>query len=62
VFTIINSPLHKIGQGVLQDGIGSFLFDPGHMHIPTLKINEDIEFQGWLIVKLNWRNFSKSRN
>jgi hypothetical protein len=58
VCTIINSPLHKIGQGVLQDGLENFLFDLGDMRRSTLKIKEDIEFQRGLIVKLNWRNFS----
>jgi hypothetical protein len=53
----MNSPLHKIGQGVLQDGLENLLFDLGGMHRPTLKIKEDIKFQRGLSVKLNPRKF-----
>jgi hypothetical protein len=45
VFTSINSPLHKIRQGVLQDGLENMLFDLGDMHRPSLKIKEDVKFQ-----------------
>jgi hypothetical protein len=51
VFTDIKSPLHKIGQEVLQDGLGTLLFDLGDMCRLTLKMEEDMEFERGLSVK-----------
>jgi hypothetical protein len=51
VFTSINSPVHKFGQGVLQDGLQTLLFDLVDMHRPSPNMEEDIEFQRVLNVK-----------
>jgi hypothetical protein len=51
VFTDIKSPFHKIGQEVLQDGLGTLLFDLGDMRRLTLKMEEDMEFERGLSVK-----------
>ncbi len=53
VFTSINSPVHKLGQGVLQDGLQTLLFDLVDMYRLSHKIEEVIEFQRRLSVKLN---------
>jgi hypothetical protein len=45
MFTGINSPLHKIEQGVLQDVLETLLFDLGDMHKQNLKMEEDIKFE-----------------
>jgi hypothetical protein len=60
VFTNINSPLHKLGQGVLQDGLETSLFDLSDMHRPTLKMEKDMEFERGLSVKLILEFFSMS--
>jgi hypothetical protein len=51
VFTSINSTVQKFGQGVLQDGLEILLFDLGDMHRPTLKREEDMEFERGLSAK-----------
>jgi hypothetical protein len=51
VFTSINSPLEKIGQGVLQDGLEILHFNLGDMHRETLKMELDMEFEKVLSVK-----------
>jgi hypothetical protein len=51
MFTGINSPLHKIEQGVLQDVLETLLFDLGDMHKQNLKMEEDIKFEIGLSVK-----------
>jgi hypothetical protein len=60
VFTSINSSLHKIGQGILQEGLQTLFFGLGDMHRPTLKLKEDIEFKRWLSVKQILEKISKS--
>jgi hypothetical protein len=51
VFTSINLPLHKIEQGVLQNGLEISLFVLGDMHRPTFKMEEYMKFQIGLSVK-----------
>jgi hypothetical protein len=51
VFTSINSPLEKIGQGVLQDGLEILHFNLGDMQRETLKMELDMEFEKVLSVK-----------
>jgi hypothetical protein len=60
VFTSTNSPIHKLGQGVIQDDPQTFLFNMGDMHRPSQKIGDDMEFQkGIHIFSLgNLRSFS----
>jgi hypothetical protein len=53
----INSPLHDIGQGVLQDGLETLLFDLGDMHRPTLNMEEDMGFERGLSVEQILENF-----
>jgi hypothetical protein len=43
--------MHKLGQTVLQDVLAPLLFDLGDMHRPTLKMEEDMEFERGLSVK-----------
>jgi hypothetical protein len=57
VFMSINSPLHDIGQGVLQDGLETLLFDLGDMHRPTLNMEEDMGFERGLSVEQILENF-----
>jgi hypothetical protein len=51
VSTSINPSVHKIGQGVLQDGLNTFLFDLVDMHTTYTNIEEDMEFAMVLVVK-----------
>jgi hypothetical protein len=51
VSTSINPPVHKIGQGVLQDGLQTFLFNLVDMHTPYPNIEEDMKFSKVLVVK-----------
>jgi hypothetical protein len=51
VFTIINSPVRKLGQRFLQDGLQTLLFDLGDMHRPPAKIEDDMEFSKGLSFK-----------
>jgi hypothetical protein len=51
VCTSINPPVHKFGQGVLEDGLETLLLDLGDMHRPSLNIEEDMEFPRGLSVK-----------
>jgi hypothetical protein len=51
VFTSINSQLHKIEQGFLQDGLETLLSDLGDIHRPTLNMEEDMLFERELSVK-----------
>jgi hypothetical protein len=51
VFTSINSLAHKLGQGVLQDGLQTLIFGLGDMHRPSPNMEEDMEFQKGLSVK-----------
>jgi hypothetical protein len=44
VFTSINSPVHKLGQQVLRDGLQTLFFDLDDMHRPSPKIKEVMEF------------------
>jgi hypothetical protein len=59
VLTNKNSPLVKLGQGVLQDDLSASFYDLDDMHILNLKIVEDIKFQIGSSVK-QILNFSKS--
>jgi hypothetical protein len=43
--------VQKFGQGVLQDGLEILLFDLSDMHRPTLKREEDMEFERGLSAK-----------
>jgi hypothetical protein len=45
---------------MLQNDLQTMIFNPDDMHIPTLKIEQDMEFQKWLSVKQFPGNFSKS--
>jgi hypothetical protein len=56
--TSINSSLHKIGQGVLQDGLKTFLFDLVDMHTPSPNIVECMEFPKVLLIKQILEKFS----
>jgi hypothetical protein len=47
----MNSLVHNLGQGALQDDIETLFFDLGDMHRPTLKMEEDMEFEIGLSVK-----------
>jgi hypothetical protein len=49
--TSINSPVHNLGQGVLQDDLETLFFDLGDMHRLTVKMEEDMEFDKGLSVK-----------
>jgi hypothetical protein len=51
-----------LGQEVLHGDIQRLESDLCDIHRLTHKTNEDTEFQRRLIVKLNWRDFSKSEN
>jgi hypothetical protein len=51
VFTSINPPLYKLGQGVFHDGLKILLFDRGDMHRPSPAIEESTEFYRGLSVK-----------
>jgi hypothetical protein len=51
-----------LGQEVLHGDIKRLGSDLCDIHRLTPKTNEDTEFQRRLIVKLNWRDFSKSGN
>jgi hypothetical protein len=55
------SKLH-FGQEVLYGDFQRLDYDLGDMYTLTLKINEDIEFQRGINVKLNPRKFPKSAN
>jgi hypothetical protein len=50
---IAHAPELHFQQEVLQGDLKWFKFDLGDMHTRTPKTKEDIEFQRWLIVKLN---------
>jgi hypothetical protein len=56
VLTVTIKPLLQTGQGVFQSDLEVLLFPPVNMHTPSLKIEEDIEFQRRLIVKQNLEN------
>jgi hypothetical protein len=56
VTTIANPPVLKLGQEVLHSGLQTLFSDLVDMHRLTLIIEEVMEFQKRLIVKLN-RNF-----
>jgi hypothetical protein len=43
--------VHNLEQGVLQDGVETLFFDLGDMHRPTIKMEEDMEFERGLSVK-----------
>jgi hypothetical protein len=47
----MNSLVHNLGQGALQDDLQTLFFDLGDMHRPTLKMEEDMEFEIGLSVK-----------
>jgi hypothetical protein len=46
-----NAPLTKIGQGVIQGSLQTFLFHMKDMHRLTLKFKEDMEFQRGINIK-----------
>jgi hypothetical protein len=52
-FTSMNSSVHKLGWGVVHNGLESLLFDMGDMHIPSPNILKVMEFQKWLTIKEN---------
>jgi hypothetical protein len=47
---------------VLHSDLQRLYYDLGDMHILTLKIKEDIEFQKGINVKLNYEKSSKYEN
>jgi hypothetical protein len=49
--TSINLLVYKLGQGVLQDGIQTLLFDLGDKDKPSPNMEQDREFQRGLSVK-----------
>jgi hypothetical protein len=51
VFTNTNTPVHKLGQGFLQDSLQTLLFDLNDMYTPSPKIEEVVEFAKGIIVK-----------
>jgi hypothetical protein len=57
-----NPTLPNIRQGVIQDDLQTFLFHMSDMHILTLKIEKDMEFQRGLVLKqfLEILNFSEN--
>jgi hypothetical protein len=57
---IPNRPEIHFGQGVLHGDLHSLQYHLVDMHKLCLKIDEVMEFQRWLIVKLILENFSKS--
>jgi hypothetical protein len=58
--TLVANP-SKLGQEVLHGVLQRLYYGMGDMHIPTLKIKEDIKFHIGLIVKQKLEdNFSKS--
>jgi hypothetical protein len=56
VFSNANTPVHKLGQGVLQDDLQIRFYDRGDMHIPSHKIEDVIEFQKKVTDKEIWEN------
>jgi hypothetical protein len=55
---ITNAPESYIGQKVFVGDLQGLDYDLGNMNTPTLKIEEDIKFQCWLIIKLlSWKKF-----
>jgi hypothetical protein len=57
VSTSINSPVLKLGDGVLQDGLQILLFDLVDMYRLSHKIEEVIEFQKLISVKKIMKKF-----
>jgi hypothetical protein len=55
--TIIYPLVLKLGQGVLHVSLRTLLFYLVDMHRLTPKIQGVMEFQKYLIVKLNWKIF-----
>jgi hypothetical protein len=45
VFTNANPPVHKLGQGALQDDVQTLFYDMNDMHRPSHKIEEVIKFK-----------------
>jgi hypothetical protein len=43
--------MHNLGQGALQDDLETLFFNLGDMHRPTLKMEENMEFEIGLSVK-----------
>jgi hypothetical protein len=44
MFTITNTPVHKLEQGVLQDDLQTLIYDLDDIRRPSHKIEEIIEF------------------
>jgi hypothetical protein len=44
--------VHNLGQGALQDDLETLFFDLCEMHRPTLRMEEDMEFEIGISVKL----------
>jgi hypothetical protein len=57
VSTSINSPVLKLGDGVLQDGLQILIFDLVDMYRLSHKIEEVIEFQKLISVKKIMKKF-----
>jgi hypothetical protein len=53
VLTNVNPPFPKVEQGVIQVGLQGLIHHLQDMHIVTLKVEGDTEFQKWLNVKQN---------
>jgi hypothetical protein len=51
VLTNINSPVPKVGQGVIQDGLQTLLFSLNDMHMLTLNIEEVTRYPNGLSIK-----------
>jgi hypothetical protein len=60
---IPKAPKVHFGQGVLHGDLKRLDYNLDDMNTPNPKMNEDIEFQRRLIVKLlSWNFFVKSEN